>query len=131
MAEERNNNFSITNKTKGKVPPLPFVDIKNSVLGKKYSLSLVIAGDTLSRKLNKTYRNKDKPTNVLSFSLGDTEGEIFLNLKKAKAEAPQFSEKYKNFVGYLFIHGLLHLKGMDHGSTMENTERKIRRKFNI
>jgi rRNA maturation RNase YbeY len=132
MAEAKDKeNFSINNKTKGKLPRLPFVLIKNAVLGEKYLLSLVIVGDTLSRKLNRTYRNKNKPTNVLSFELSKNEGEIFLNLKKAKSETKKFRENYKNLVGYLFIHGLLHLKGMTHGGTMEEAERKIRRKFGI
>jgi len=132
MAEVKDKeNFSISNKTKGKLPRLPFVLIKNAVLGEKYLLSLVIVGDALSRKLNATYRNKNKPTNVLSFSLSKNEGEIFLNLKKAKSETKEFGENYKNLVGYLFIHGLLHLKGMTHGGTMEEAERKIRRKFGI
>ncbi len=132
MAEVKDKeNFSIRNTTKGKLPRLPFVHIKNAVLGKKYELSLVVIGDALSKKLNTTYRNKNKPTNVLSFSLDKNEGEIFINLKKARSEISKFGESYKNFVGYLFIHGLLHLKGMTHGGTMEEAERKIRRKFRI
>jgi len=123
--------FSIRNTTKGKLPSLPFVDMKNHILGKSYILSSVFVGDALSQKLNRTYRGKNKPTNVLSFSLSKTEGEIFLNLKRAKMEAPQFEEKYRNFVGFLFIHGLLHLKGQGHGSRMEQAEKLARKKFGI
>lgn len=131
MAEADDNSIAITNTTKGKVPSLPFVDLKNTVLGKKYALSLVFTGDALSKKLNRIYRNKNNPTNVLSFSLSESEGEIFINLKRTRLEAKSFGEKYRNFTGYLFIHGLLHLKGMLHGGTMEEAERKIRRKFSI
>ena len=121
--------FEITNKTKGKVLPLPFAQIKEAVLGESYDLSLVFVGDTTSRKLNRIYRDKDKPTNVLSFPLSKKEGEIFINLKKARAEAPDFDMPYKTFVAYLFIHGLLHLKGLDHGKKMEALETQFLKKF--
>lgn len=123
--------LSIKMTAKGKPPRLPFLDMKNAVLGKGYNLSLVFVGDVISRRLNKERRNKDKPTNVLSFPLTSSEGEIFINLRKARAEAPDFDMPYVQFVGFLFIHGLLHLKGMDHGSRMESEERKFRRKFKI
>lgn len=123
------NNFSILNKTKGRLATLPFVDMKNTVLGKKYSLSLVFAGDALIKRLNRTYRQKDKTANILSFSLSKDEGEIFINLGMVKREAPKFGKSAKNYLGFLFIHGLLHLKGMTHSSTMERQEIKFLNKF--
>lgn len=123
------NNFSVTVTTKGKLPRLPFVEMKRAILGKNYELSLVFAGDTLTRRLNRTYREKDKPANVLSFPISKKQGEIFINLKRAKNEAPKFGDSYTNFVGFLFIHGALHLKGMDHGGRMERAEKKLRKQF--
>ncbi len=122
---------SIRNTTKGKLPRLPFVEIKNEILGKKYELSIVFCSNGLSKKLNRIYRGKDRPTNVLSFSLEKTSGEIIIDLKKAQKESALFGEKFPNFVGYLFIHGLLHLKGLSHGRTMEAKEQKIRKMFDI
>ncbi|OHA89464.1 MAG: rRNA maturation RNase YbeY [Candidatus Zambryskibacteria bacterium RIFCSPHIGHO2_02_FULL_43_14] len=92
-----------------------FEKIKNKVLGSDYELSLVFASDTLTRRLNRTYRGIDKPTNVLAFPLSKTSGEIFINRTRAKP----FSVKY------LFIHACLHLKGMEHGDTMEQAEKKL------
>jgi len=123
--------FDVTNKTKSKPPRLPFCEIKNFVLGEEYEISLVFIGDIRSRKLNNQYREKDKPTNILTFPLDEASGEIFINLHCAKSEAPKFELSPKNFVGLLFIHGLLHLKGFAHGSTMENEERRIQKKFNL
>ncbi len=120
---------SINNTTKGKLPRLPFVQIKNAILGNTYELSLVFIGNTKSRTLNRQYRNKDYATNVLSFPLSKNEGEIFIDLKKAKSEAPQFEMNYQKFIQYLFIHGLLHLKGLDHGQKMEALEKKFLKKF--
>lgn len=124
-----NTNCDIRNTTKGKLPSLPFALIKNTILGKNYELSLVFVGDTRSRNLNRQYRQKDRPTNVLSFPLSESEGEIFLNLKKAKSEAKDFDKAFVPFVGFLFIHGLLHLKGMDHGDAMEKLEKKYCKQF--
>lgn len=123
--------FDMRNNTKGKLPRLPFVDIKNSVLGKKYDLSLVFIGNRLSRRLNREHRDKDKPANVLSFPLSKESGEIFIDVKEATKQAPSFEVSPSKFLGQLFIHGLFHLKGFDHGSTMEKEEEKIRKKFTL
>lgn len=123
--------LTITNTTKGKLPRLPFAKMADAVLGEEYECSLVIVSPKKSRELNREYREKDNSTNILSFPLSEDEGEIFLDLDKAKKEAPLFERSYTNFVGFLFIHGLLHLKGLDHGTKMENAEKKFRKLFNI
>lgn len=123
--------LTITNLTKGKLPRLPFVTIANTVLGKEYDCSLVIVSPQTSRKLNLTHRGKDYSTNILSFPLDKQSGEIFLDLTQARKECAQFERSYQNFVGFLFIHGLFHLKGYDHSSTMERQEKKIRTLFKI
>lgn len=123
--------LTITNTTKGKLPRLPFLKIATAVLGPEYECSLVIVSPKKSRELNRTYREKDNSTNILSFPLDENEGEIFLDLEKARAEAPLFDRSYTNFVAFLFIHGLFHLKGLDHGAKMENAEKKTRTLFNI
>ncbi len=125
------NNFDIKNNTKGKLPRLPFENIKNEALGKKYELSLVFIGDKLSQKLNYQSRRKNKPTNILSFPLSKTSGEIFINYRQAKKEAEKYERKFSDFIGFLFIHGLIHLKGFEHGSKMEEQEAKFRKKFNL
>jgi probable rRNA maturation factor len=124
-------NFSIRNTTKGKPPRLPFVQIKEKVLGSSYELSLVFVGDRISRRLNLTYRDKDKPANVLSFPLTKNSGEIFINLKRAQIETNKFENSPSSHIGFLFIHGLLHLKGMQHGGKMEQAEKKLREYFTI
>ncbi|MFO0718790.1 MAG: rRNA maturation RNase YbeY [Candidatus Paceibacterota bacterium] len=125
------NTFSIINKTKGKLPRLPFAQMKDAVLGKKYTVSLVFIGKTTAKKLNFQYRKINKPTDILSFSLSKNEGEIFINPNKARAKAKEFGRKYDNYLAFLFIHGLYHLKGLDHGEDMEKAEAKTRRVFNI
>ena len=123
--------ISILSTIKGKPRGLPFGRIKNEVLGKKYTLSLVFIGDKRSRTLNRTYRKKDTSANILSFPLSKGEGEIFINPRKACRDAPHFNTSCKRFIGHLFIHGLLHLKGITHGSKMNTKEQLLRRKFNL
>ncbi len=118
-------------QAKGKVPTLPFALMAEAILGKKYELSIVFATKKESQDLNNMYRGKNYPTNVLSFPLSKHSGEIVLHLPTAKKEAQNFDMSYEDFVGFLFIHGLLHLKGFDHGSTMEQRERFWLKKFNF
>jgi ssRNA-specific RNase YbeY (16S rRNA maturation enzyme) len=86
--------------------------IKDKVLGKKYDLSVVLADDAMMKKLNETYHKKKGATNVLSFPLSPEMGEIFIN-------------KNADNKDFLFIHSLLHLKGLKHGKIMEKEEQKI------
>ncbi len=123
--------LSIANKTKAKLPSLAFGLMKECVLGKNYELSVVVSGDKLMRKLNRERRGIDENTDILSFKITNEVGEIFLNLNCAKKEARKFDRDFENFLGFLFIHGLFHLKGMSHGSKMEGQEEKVRQIFNI
>ncbi len=122
---------SISNSTKGKLPSLPFELMKNTILGKKYELSIAFITPAQSKKYNRTYRGKDYPTNILSFALDTTSGELLICPQKAKQDAPDFDMSPEKFIGFLLIHGMLHLKGMEHGSTMEAKELLFRKKFKI
>ncbi len=121
--------LSIINKTKGKLPRLPFVLLKNDILGKNYMLSVAFVDEKTSRSLNNSYRGKDKSTNVLSFSLRKGEGELVLCPVVIKREAKNFDRTFEEFLGFLVIHGMLHLKGHLHSSTMEKAEEKYDKKY--
>lgn len=116
--------FSVVNKTRSNLPLLPFATIKDDILGKKYSLSLAFLTKEKMREINKAHRNKDKATNVLSFVLTKTSGEILLCPSLIKTETKKFEMPFKQLVIYLAIHGMLHLKGLDHGEKMEKLEKK-------
>lgn len=123
--------FSIVNKTKSTLPRVPFVRIKNQAMGKNYSLSLVFIGEIQSRKLNFTYRGKNKSTNILSFPLNKETGEIFIALPVVKQQTKLFARKFENLIAFLFIHGLMHLKGLEHSDRMDRAEEKLRKKFSV
>jgi probable rRNA maturation factor len=126
MLEE---NFSLINKTKDKLPACPFVDIKDDILGKDYVLSVAFVSESVSKKLNKNYRQKDYPANVLSFPFSEKSGEIVLCPSVIKKEAKNFDRTFRQFIGFLVIHGMLHLKGMEHSSKMEREEKKYDQKY--
>lgn len=110
---------------------MPFKKIKEKVLGKEYDLSLVFLTPKEARELTRRTKNKDKASNVLSFPLTRTSGEIFICPSTAKKEAPSFNMPEREFIGYLFIHGLLHITGLDHSGTMERAEQKLLKHFNL
>lgn len=121
--------FSLINKTKGKLPSLPFLKMKDDILGKKYFLSVAYVDKNISNRLNKIYRGKDRATNILSFQIHKNEGELILCPSVIKREAKDFDRTFKEFLGFLVIHGMLHLKGMDHSVTMERAEKKYDKKY--
>ncbi len=107
-----------------------FSALKKDILGKDYSLSIAYVSENKSQEINKKYRNKDKPTNVLSFALRKNEGELVLCKSVIKREAQSFGKTFDQFLVFLVIHGMLHLKGMEHSSTMERAEDKYDKKYN-
>ena len=112
-------------------PQHPYVQMKDTILGKKYTLSLAFIGDTQAQKLNVEHRKKSYVPNVLSFPLTVDQGEIFITPSVAKKEAKKFNMTVDGYIGFLFIHALLHLKGFDHGDTMEKAEQKYCKKYNL
>lgn len=112
-------------------PDWPYEKMKTAVLGKQYELSLSFVGATRAQAFNKKYRKKEYIPNVLSFPLTEEVGEIIICPQVAKREAKKFNLSVDGYIAYLFIHGLVHLKGHDHGDTMDKLERTFLRKFNI
>lgn len=96
--------------------PAGFQKLKDSVLGKRYELSFAFVTPAAMRQAM-TYKQKPavKTSNVLAFPLSKTSGEILICKSAAKPYTPEF----------LFIHGLLHLKGLKHGATMEREEDRL------
>lgn len=106
-----------------------FDKIKKDILGKDYDLSIAFVEDKKSREINKKWRGIDKPTNILSFALNKNKGEIILCKAAIKKETKNFGKTFDQFLCFLVIHGMLHLKGMKHGSTMEKKENIYDKKY--
>ena len=120
---------SIKNFTRRRtVPRVLFSKIAKDVLP-LWDISLVFVGSTRALALNKKLRRKNYVSNVLSYIVGEKNGEIFICLQEAEKQAPLHGMNERTFVLSLFIHGLLHIKGWAHGATMERCEQKLLAKF--
>ncbi len=122
--------FSLSHTTRT-YPRLPYEAMKDAILGKRYTLSLTFVGNARAQALNQTHRKKTYVPNVLSFPLDTTTGEIVIAPQIAKKEAVKFNMTYEGYIGFLFIHGCLHLKGHDHGDTMDRAEQKYCKLFKL
>jgi probable rRNA maturation factor len=83
-------------------------------------VSVLITDDEEIRRLNRDYRGKDSPTDVLSFPMGDTVGgtrilgDVVVSLDTASREAEEAGLTTEEVLDRLLIHGILHLLGYDH-----------------
>ena len=107
-------------------------------------LSIVFASDRFMQVLNRTYRQQDRPTNVLAFPQPPLDhdeptppllGDVIISLPTAAREANDLHQAVETRVFYLILHGLLHLLGFDHEQSdderhrMEKHEQEILRYF--
>ncbi len=121
--------FSIAQKTKGTLPRVPFRRIASEILGTQGAVTLIFTTTADARRLNKKYRNKDYTPNVLTFPLAKNSGEIVMCPPAVRASMKDFDLSYRDMTLFLFIHGLLHLKGASHSATMERLEERLFRKY--
>lgn len=97
----------------------------------------LITGDRELQALNRHFRHKNSPTDVLSFPAASNEasgGEIAISLDRAAAQAAEFGHAVEDELRILMLHGLLHLAGMDHESDsgqMARAEARWRKRFNL
>ncbi len=125
------HNLTVQRMTKGKLPGLPFVRMKEQILGKNYVVSITFVHKHTIETLSKKFKGNKDHKNILSFPLDTHSGEIILNLETIRREAKNFEKTYFNYLGFLVIHGMLHLKGMTHGSKMESEEKKFVKMFHL
>ncbi len=102
------------------------------------NIELVAVCSKDMRELNKTYRDIDKPTDVLSFpleELPDTPiGSIVINIDKVKEVSENLSHSFDEEFALLFLHGLLHLLGYDHendNGEMREKEKEVIKHFSL
>ena len=93
-------------------------------------IALRVVGAAESRRLNRKYRAKDHPTNVLSFAYGAGHGDVVLCHPVIKSEARQQGKSLRAHYAHLVVHGVLHLRGYDH-MTRAQAKRMERREIGI
>ncbi|MDD5285367.1 MAG: rRNA maturation RNase YbeY [Desulfuromonadaceae bacterium] len=100
-------------------------------------LSISIVGDRSIRAINREFLGRDKPTNVISFSLqeGDCSGinphamgDIIISADTAAREAEEGGMDFFERIAFLLLHGVLHLCGYDHERSGETAARKMEQK---
>ncbi|MEW8971986.1 MAG: rRNA maturation RNase YbeY [Mesobacillus sp.] len=92
-------------------------------------LSITFVSNERIQEINREYRDKDRPTDVISFALeemgeGELEivgediprilGDIIISIPKAREQAEEYNHSFMRELGFLAVHGLLHLLGYDH-----------------
>ncbi|OGP05576.1 MAG: rRNA maturation RNase YbeY [Deltaproteobacteria bacterium GWA2_38_16] len=137
----------IQNKQKKIRIPLKKVNqwIKKILFLKKWGhesppeLSIIFVSDAVIQKMNKRYRGKNKPTDVLSFPAPchseakpkNLLGDIMISAETAKRDSRKFKISFDEELKFLLIHGFLHLLGYDHEASrkeelrMQRQERKL------
>ena len=105
---------------------------------KDAEVSITLVDDAMIYALNLQYRGMDKPTNVLSFELGDDLllGDIYISLDTVSREAAALGISVEEHTAHMVVHGMLHLQGYDHiedsdASVMESREVKILKSLGV
>jgi len=110
-------------------------------LGRRYGLKkpeivLAFVDDPEIRRLNRKFRKKDKPTDVLSFPIGERGadgkyylGDIIISAPKAAEQAKESGHSLTRELEILAIHGFLHLLGYDHQEGHDEEEHKLHKLF--
>lgn len=128
-----------------------YIEIINKVIKECFSnegldklklyISITLTNPEEIQKINKKYRNIDKPTDVLSFpmfqkeeiedlissnyEIEDVLGDIIISIPKVKEQANEYGHSFERELAYMVVHGFYHLMGYDH---MNDDDKKEMRK---
>ncbi len=116
----------------------PFLRRAQKALPLAGEVSVLLTSDREIRRLNRSFRHKNKSTDVLSFPAPEfpieTAGDLAISLDTAARQAKQFNHPLETEVKILLLHGLLHLAGFDHetdNGEMAARESDLRRRFHL
>jgi probable rRNA maturation factor len=92
-----------------------------SFIEEKHEMNIVFLTKDQIQEMNRTYRDIDKVTDVISFpdQEDDYIGDIFICLDRAKEQAQDYGHSIEREIGFLAVHGYLHLLGYDHHTEAE------------
>ena len=107
-------------------------------------VSITLTDDAHIHDLNREYRGIDRPTDVLSFALHESDepeiifddgdhvdalGDIVVSVERARAQALEYGHSFKREIIFLIVHGMLHLLGYDHIDEADRLEMEAEQKF--
>ena len=133
------DNVEIFNETNEEIedlkilkPLLEYARVKEKLEDTELEFSIIIVDNKRIHEINKEYRGIDRPTDVISFALEDSEdvsiegyrilGDIYISIDKVKEQAKEYGHSEKRELCFLAVHGFLHLLGYDH---MNKDDEKI------
>jgi probable rRNA maturation factor len=105
-------------------------------------VSVTLTNNEYIHTLNKEYRGIDRPTDVLSFALNESEepemvdgpavnvlGDLIISVERAEEQAADYGHSLRREVAFLTVHGMLHLLGYDHMEDEEREEMEAEQRF--
>jgi probable rRNA maturation factor len=119
-----------------------FFNRARAAVGLDGDVEVLLTDDATLRRLNRSFRGKNRATDVLSFPAaenpdgyaGNYAGDLAISLDTAARQAARFGHSLRDEVRILLLHGLLHLTGMDHeadGGEMAAREGELRRELRL
>ena len=124
------NKVELFNQTEKEINELDTVlKVLDSALKKEnldnVSFNLIIVDNEYIHELNRTYRNIDRETDVITFALEDEDsivlpsdervlGDIYISIDKAESQAEEYGHSLLRELSFLAVHGFYHLLGYDH-----------------
>lgn len=137
LFQNEQSKYKITFNLRGIIKKAVKGALKHENVGYATEISVTFTDNEGIRELNREHREKDSPTDVLSFPMytfidgdvpfeGETAelGDIVLSLERADEQAKEFGHSFKREVAFLTVHSVLHLLGYDH-ETSEEDEREM------
>ncbi|MCK5695908.1 MAG: rRNA maturation RNase YbeY [Desulfobacula sp.] len=126
----------IDNQQKKKIPTDTIrkktKQILNALGCDAHEISIVMTDNDQIQQLNKTYRKKNKPTNVLAFPMQEGQfaditpgllGDVVISCETAQQEADEANITLLERISQLLIHGILHLMGFDHETSQKDAQK--------
>ncbi|MBQ8235036.1 MAG: rRNA maturation RNase YbeY [Bacilli bacterium] len=124
------NKIEIFNQTNKEIKELDIIlDLMNYACSVKnidnVMFNIIIVDNDEIHKINKEYRNIDRPTDVITFALEDDDtfkldidtrilGDIYISIDKCISQSIEYGHSFKRELAFLAVHGFLHLLGYDH-----------------
>lgn len=116
-----------------------FLASARGLVGLRGEVDVLLTDDRTLRRLNREFRGKDKPTDVLSFPAAEElferhAGDLAISLETAKRQGEEHGHELAVEVRVLMLHGLLHLAGMDHetdNGEMAAREAELRKRMRL
>lgn len=132
----------VTDKEKNLVSDLLQTAGKVLSLGDETEMSVTFVDNQEIQEINREFRHKDMPTDVISFAIEDEGegepdivfpdgesldipqdlGDIFISIDRAHEQAEEYGHTYERELGFLAVHGFLHLNGFDHMTPEDEEE---------